>query len=237
MEKCKFAQSEVRYLGHVVGSGMHAPDPNRIEAIVNLKRPNTKKELRSVLGLCNHYRDYVSHFSEIVFPLTQLTGKRIPNELPWGKEEQASFDALEQSPIKAPALFAPSLEREFVGATDASDHGVGACLSQCDDAGYERPIAFLSKKLRPVQQRWLTIEREAYAVVWALCRWDTWLYGTAIKVETDHNPLKYLTLTTRHSAKLTRWALALQRYDLTIEHRKGRDNGNADALSRLARSD
>lgn len=153
LEKCMFAQSEVRYLGHVVGSGMHAPDPNRIEAIANLKRPNTKKELRSVLGLCNYYRDYVSQFSDIVFPLTQLTSKRIPNELPWGKEEQASFDALKQSLIKASALFAPSLEREFVVATDASDHAVGACLSQCDDAGHERPIAFLSKKLTPVQQR------------------------------------------------------------------------------------
>lgn len=63
LNKCKFAQSEVRYLGHVVGSGLHAPYPNRIEAISKLERPTTKKELRSVLGLCNYYRDYTCRIS------------------------------------------------------------------------------------------------------------------------------------------------------------------------------
>lgn len=53
LKKCKFAQASVRYLGHVVGSGQHPLDPDQIKAISKLDRSTTKKELRSVLGLCN----------------------------------------------------------------------------------------------------------------------------------------------------------------------------------------
>ena len=54
-----------------------------------------------------------------------------------------------------------------------------------------------------------------------------------MRVVSDHNPLSYLSSSTPNSAKLIRWALALQRYNLTLTHRKGRAHGNADALSRL----
>lgn len=101
----------------------------------------------------------------MVFPLTQLTSKRVPNNIPWRSDEQVAFDAGKHSLARGPALYAPDLGHEFVVATDASDNAVGACLSQCDDAGSKNPIAFLSTKLTPTQQRWSTIEREAYTVV------------------------------------------------------------------------
>ncbi|GBN50038.1 Transposon Ty3-I Gag-Pol polyprotein [Araneus ventricosus] len=90
-----------------------------------------------------------------------------------------------------------------------------------------------NKKLTPTQMRWATIEREAYAVLEALKKYDTWVFGARIQVISDHNPLTYLTQETPHSAKLTRWSLALQRYDVTISYRKGSMHGNADSLSRL----
>lgn len=115
--------------------------------------------------VCATARDYVPRFSDVVFPLTQLTSKRVPNNIPWGSDEQVAFDAGKHSLARGPALYAPDLGHEFVVATDASDNAVGACLSQCDDAGSKNPIAFLSTKLTPTQQRWSTIEREAYTVV------------------------------------------------------------------------
>jgi len=61
------------------------------------------------------------------------------------------------------------------------------------------------------------------------------LQGHHIRVPyfVDHNPLKYLTEGAPKSAKLTRWALALQEYDVTFEYTKGTTNVVADCLSRL----
>lgn len=133
-----------------------------------------------------------------------------------------------------PMLATPDPNRVFVLTTDASERAIRACLSQ-DFEGVQRPIAFLSKKLTAAQTKWSAIEREAFAVVWALGRLDTWLYGTKIRVVTDHNPLTYLTRSTSSSARLTRWSLALQKYDIEISHIKGALNSCADALSRLDR--
>uniref|UniRef100_L7LYF1 RNA-directed DNA polymerase n=1 Tax=Rhipicephalus pulchellus TaxID=72859 RepID=L7LYF1_RHIPC len=231
--KCNFAQPRVKYLGHEVGSGIHAPDSDRVRAIQQLRPPKTKKELRSVLGLLNYYRDYVPEYSRLVLPLTGLTNKRVPNTLPWTAEAQHAFDAVKEALASVPGLTAPIPGKEFYLATDASERAVGACLSQEAD-GEERPVAFLSKKLTPAQQKWSTIEREAFAIVWALESLDTWLFGTKVRVRTDHDPLTFLARSSPSSARLTRWALALQKYDIEMVHIKGTLNKAADALSRLS---
>lgn len=232
--KCKFAQSRVKYLGHVVGSGTHSPDPERVQAIAELKPPRTKRDVRSVLGLLNYYRDYIPRYSEIVLPLTELTHRRVPNVVPWNEAADDAFRVVKAELVALPALTAPDPDREYVVTTDASEFAVGACLSQ-EVGGTQRPIAFLSKKLSDSQAKWSAIEREAYAIVWALGKLDTWLFGAKIKVATDHNPLTYLTRSASSSARLTRWSLALQRYDIEIIHIRGSLNKCADALSRLDR--
>ncbi|GFX51659.1 retrovirus-related Pol polyprotein from transposon 17.6 [Trichonephila clavipes] len=88
--KCEFARQKVKYLGHVIGSGRHSPDKERIKAIQNLQALTTKK-LRSALGLCNFYRQYIPNFAKIALPLTELTKKKVPNEIPWSKEAENAF--------------------------------------------------------------------------------------------------------------------------------------------------
>ncbi|GBO04190.1 Retrovirus-related Pol polyprotein from transposon 297 [Araneus ventricosus] len=64
LEKCAFGQKRVKFLGHIVGSGQHSPDPQKAEVLRNLSRPSTKKELRSFLGLASYYWDYIPNFSD-----------------------------------------------------------------------------------------------------------------------------------------------------------------------------
>ncbi|GBN84296.1 Retrovirus-related Pol polyprotein from transposon opus [Araneus ventricosus] len=112
-------------------------------------------------------------------------------------------------------LHTPDISRPFWLYTDASATAIGACLAQHDDVGKELPIAFFSKKLTPTQMKWSTIEREVVCLE-ALKKFDTWVFGGKIQVVSDHKPLTYLTNSTPHGAKLSRWALALQRYNLTV---------------------
>ncbi|GFT59701.1 retrovirus-related Pol polyprotein from transposon opus [Trichonephila clavipes] len=218
---------------HMKHLWQHSPDPGKVESIKNISVPTTKKEIRSFLGLTSYYREYIPNFASLVLPLTELTRNRVPNIIPWNEVAEQAFTKLKAQLVKAPSLYTPDLSKPYQLYTDASATAIGACLSQNDEKGKENPIAFFSKKLTETQTRWATIEREAYAVIEALKRFDSWIFGAEIEVISDHNPLTYLTLTTPQSAKLTRWALALQRYNIAISYRKGVKHGNADALSRL----
>ncbi|GBM61394.1 Retrovirus-related Pol polyprotein from transposon 17.6 [Araneus ventricosus] len=232
LKKCSFARPHVKYLGHVIGSGRHQPDPDKTNTIENLPQPKTKKELRSVLGLCNYYREYIPSYSELVYPLTELTKKKVPDSIPWTKEHDLTFDRLKRALVEAPSLYTPKPDQPFIVHSDASQIGVAACLSQ--RAGEKCcPIAYASQKLTRCQQSWSTIEREAFAIVWCLKKFEVWVYGSEIEFYTDHNPLPFLTKGAPQSARLQRWAFALQRYNITIKHCPGAKMPHADALSRL----
>jgi len=127
--------------------------------------------------------------------------------------------------------------------TDASAVAIGSVLSQLtvphatvdqiDVKGYnEQPVAYFSQKLTATQQRWSTIEREAYAVIASLERFHNLIFGSIVVVFSDHNPLSFIVDSATKSAKLTRWALALQEYNIVFRYAKAAHNVVADCLSR-----
>ena len=72
---------------------------------------------------------------------------------------------------------------------DSSDFAVGAVLTQIDDKRLERSVSFISQKLIDTQSRWATVEKEAYAIVWALNKLKEIIIGSKVHIFTDHNPL------------------------------------------------
>ncbi|GFV27677.1 hypothetical protein TNCV_4169021 [Trichonephila clavipes] len=150
LKKCAFGKAQIKYLGHIIGSGKHEPDPEKTEVINNLPVPKTKKELRSVLGLCNYYREYIPKYSELVYPLTELTKKRVPDSIPWTEKHDSSFHLLKKALVEAPSLYSPVPDKPYTIHSDASQIGIAACLSQkCGDKCY--PIAYASQKLSKTQ--------------------------------------------------------------------------------------
>jgi hypothetical protein len=171
LEKCEFGKHEIKYLGHIIGSGKHRPDPEKLRVIESLEKPNTKTELRRILGLFNYYRDYIANFSTLAYPLTEMTKKNGPNQINWTVDRIKAFEDLKEKLCQAVTCYAPDLAKPFLIYTDASNVGVGAILAQEDDTG-RRPIAFASAKLSNTQQAWSVAEKEAYAVVWALKKFE-----------------------------------------------------------------
>ena len=98
-------------------------------------------------------------------------------------------------------------------------------------------IAYASQHLNDVEKNWSTIEKEAYAIVHAVKQFYPYLYGRRFQVLSDHKPLRELLRKKETSAKLARWALCLQDYDIAIDYRAGKVNQNADCLSRIPETD
>ena len=230
--KCKIAMSTVDFVGHRVGGDRIEPRTALVQAIVDYPRPETKKQVRSFLGLVGYYRKFIPSFSERAAVLTDLTKGKNPSKVQWNITHQLAFQDLKAAMQNPPVLRPPHWEDEFVLQVDASNRGLGAILSQKDQEGEEHPIAYASRKLQPREQKLSTTE-ECLGIVWAVELFRYYLYGRTFKLQTDHNPLVWLNQARDKSRKLLRWSITLQEYDMVVEHKSGKQNCNVDALSRV----
>lgn len=82
------------------------------------------------------------------------------------------------------------------------------------------------------ESRYSTIEKELLAIVWAVKYFRPYLYGNKFTIYTDHRPLTWLRSLKEPNTKLIRWRLRLAEYDYNVVYKKGKQNTNADALSR-----
>ena len=229
-KKCDFAQESVGYLGHIVSADGIQTDPEKLRAVHRYPIPTDVKSLRSFLGLASYYRRFVPRFSKIAAPLNALTRKDIPYV--WTTECHQAFEELKELLTTAPLLKYPDFTRPFIMETDASGDGLGAVLAQRQEYGTIVPIAYASRSLQKHEKNYGITELEGLGVVWAAKHFRPYLYGHSCTVFTDHEALKSLLNTPQPSGKLARWGMALQELNLTIQHRSGKHNANADALSR-----
>ena len=230
--KCSFGLSKIDLLGHSVSADGIQPLPERVEAIQNLGPPSDVTSVRSFLGMAGYYRQFIPGFATLAMPLTDLTKTREPFR--WGPEQQEAFDALRVALTQAPILTHPDVSRPYILYTDASDKAVGAILVQRDEHGVEKVISYLSHKLSGAQLNWATIEKEAYAVLYALKKFHAYLWGAKFEIHTDHKPLRSLFKSEIKNSKLQRWALNISQYNAPIMYHPGKLNVRADMLSRIA---
>ena len=225
-DKCEFLKPELEYLGHVVTAEGIKPNPAKIEAVKKFKPPTTPTQVKSFLGLAGYYRKFVRNFSKISRPLIELTKK--DTKFHWTDAHTNSFETLKQKLCEAPILRYPLFDKPFTLTTDASNEGLGAVLSQ---EGH--PCCYISRTLNPPEKNYSTTEKELLAIVWAIKRLRQYLLGRKFTIQTDHQALKWLKDCKDPSSRLMRWRLRLEEYDYEIEYKRGKENGAADALSRL----
>jgi len=115
--------------------------------------------------------------------------------------------------------------------TDASDGAIGAVLSEVQD-GYERVVAYASRRLDPREKKYCVTLKELLAVVYIPRYFRQYRLGREIKVRTDHSALTWLKHTPDPIGQQARWLEIMEEFDFTVEHRSGSRHVNADALSR-----
>lgn len=233
-DKSKFHQHEVEFLGHIIRPGEIAMEPAKVQAVREWKEPESVKETQGFLGFANYYRRFIKDFSKIAAPMTNATKKN--DNFKWTKECGQAFEQIKEMISSEPVLimFDPKKPAEL--ETDASDFAVAGQLGQRDEQGRLHPVAFFSRKLQGAELNYPIYDKEFMAIVLCFEEFRHYLQGSMhkVKVYTDHKNIAYFTTTQQLNKRQLRYAETMAEFDYEILHRKGSENGRADAMSRRA---
>ena len=90
-KKCRFAQSGLVYLGHIISDQGVAIDMEKVDVMLKWLAPHLLKELCGFLGLTRYYRRFMANYGSIAWPLIMLLRK---DNFHWGPKAEVSFQAL-----------------------------------------------------------------------------------------------------------------------------------------------
>ena len=225
-------QDYLHYLGPRISADGLKPLPEKLEAIRNLAPTKNIYEACQILGLLGYYRSFVPAFSDITLPITSLLKKNTP--FVWSEKCQLALDYLQEMFCNKVILQFPDPNKPYVFYTDASNNAYSSVLCQSiNDDNDIRPVAYFSGTFTAQNKSWCATEREAYAVLKSIQRFNYYIRGTTCILRCDHKPLEPFLNRGMKIAKLDRWAMLLEEYDITFVHIRGKDNILADAISRL----
>ena len=165
--KCVFGGEAVEFIGHKVEKVELGSHHENVKKIRDAPRPRRKKDVKSFLGLTGCYRNFIPDYAAIASPLSDLTKKGLPNEVEWRDAHEKAYRTLKKMTVTKPVLRLPDITKPFILRIDASSTGIGAVLLQ-DHDGQLFPVSYASKKLLKREQAFSTVEKECFAIVWAI---------------------------------------------------------------------
>jgi hypothetical protein len=253
MPKCTWAQSQFKYLGHIVtGQGVE-PDPAKLKALVHWEPPlqlvaqlaaldlsvsskeatvlkeRVATECRRYLGFMNYFNRFIPRYSDLACDLHKHTQKSPPE---WTPECTEAWNKLKACLLKATMMYHPVFSLPFHVYSDASSKAVGGVLIQFQD-GVAHPVAYVARKLTSAEVNYTTTEQEMLAFVYCFQQWRCYLEGSQVLLHTDHEPLTWLATQDRPNRRQARWLEFLAGFRYDILYVKGDQNVVADALSRM----
>ena len=230
--KCQYFMDKIDFLGMVVTPKGLQPCPKKVQVIKTFPTPKTVKQVRSFNGMCQFYKKFIKDFATLAKPLYRLTEDN--RKFHWTEECDRNFNQLKNALCKEALLHYPNFEKEFILATDASGFSVGSTLSQKDENGILRPVAFAGRCLKTHEKNYSATERELLGVVYSVLHFRHYLEGRHFQLYTDHAALIPLLTKKDNQHRWARWALDIQQFSFTITHVAGKSKlmNGPDTLSR-----
>lgn len=233
-EKCILNTETLEFYGYRFTTEGLKPTEEKVKAVKESKRPESKTEVRSFLGMIGYLSKFIPMFSSLTAPLRKLTHKE--TKFKWGKEEQHAFEELKNSITsdKTMMFFNPTLP--IVVRTEASfNEGLAAGLFHKTNQGIQ-PVHYISRSLSDAEKKYSQTEKDALAVAWAKTRFSMYLEGAPrFKIITSHKPLipMFMKATAKLPPRIEKWVMNMQDVDYEMIYEPGKDE--ADPLDFLSR--
>ena len=235
--KTRIGAARVDFLGHVISQdGVH-PNDDKIAALVLMPMPRDIKQLRSLLGGLSYYRKFLPNMAKRVRPITTLLEKGATFSFTSPMEE--AIHALLAELAAPPILVFPDWDdiidesRPFRLHCDASTDGLGATLEQEQPDGSIRPIVYITRATLANERNWTPMELKVGCVVSSIRGLRRYLLSVFFLIFTDHECLQQISEIGESKPRIHRWMEFLSACNYRLSYRRGRDNANADFLSRL----
>ena len=236
--KCSFLKEEIVFLGRYISAKGMRPVPEYVEGIQAIKAPTSVKEARRVQGQLTWVKGFIgtkmgeevklTSFSHLIDPILDICRK---TPFKWTSKAQEALDKIKQRMMKAPFISFSDPKLPYILITDASDVALGGLLCQKKNGKY-RIIGTTSKCFTAVERRWSTSEREAFAIVYCIRKFQYFLQKVHFTVFTDHKSLVFMDRKNFNNKKINRWQMELSSYSFVVQYLEGNENVFADMLSR-----
>ena len=209
LSKCQFLKTHLHYLGHRISADGLKPLPEKLKAIKNLAPAKHMDETCQILGLLGYYRSFVPAFADITLPITSLLKKNTP--FMWSEKCQLTLDYLKDVFCNNPILQFPDPNKAYVLYTEASNnvHPSVLCQPISNDKDI-RPVTYFSGTFTAQNKSWCATEKDTYAVLKSIQRFNYYLRGTKCSLRCDHMALEPFLTRGMKIAKLDRWVMLLQ---------------------------
>lgn len=212
-DKCIFAASRIKFLGHEISQAGIQQDPDKMAALLKLPEPSDAKEVKHALGMFSYYRKFVKNFATLAEPLTRLTKKGVT--FVWELEQKEAYKAILSELSKNAVLAHFNHKDPIMVKTDASGVGVAGMLLQKQDSDW-KVVTCCSRSLSTSESNYGITDLEGLAVMYTITKLRHYLLGKHFKIMVDHCALCVLNKRNPNSARLRRWAIVLSEYDFDI---------------------
>ena len=200
-------------MGYNISHPEIKPDPERLQALIDLPAPQTPKELKRTNGLFAYYSRCIIQFSRKPGPLLQAT------KFPLTDDALTSFETLKSELFKT-SLSVIRDNVPFEVENDASDYAIAAILAQ-----QGKPVAYFSRSLNSCEKHYPTVKKEATAMIEAVRKCSHFLKGRNFLLTTDQRSIAFMfdkkSKGKIKNSKLLSWRLEVSQFSYDIRHKRG----------------
>ena len=218
------------WLGFTMQNNLLRPQETKVAAIKDFPTPSTAKQVVSFVSTASFYRRFIKSFAKEVQPMYTVANTE---PFVWTPEAQIAFDKVKEIMCSDLVLRLPRQGEPFQIYSDASAGAIGVVLCQIDPIDkLSHPCAYGSRKFNDCEMKLSIPCKELLAIVYGLNLWSFYICGNPVQVFSDCRAWTFLKVQCGASGKISRLALLVQEYDITISYVKGTANKAADGLSR-----
>jgi ribonuclease HI len=218
-EKCVFGVKKGKFLGYLVSTKGIEANPSKIEAILRMEPPSTKKGTQRLTGRLASLNRFISRSAERNLPFFEVL--KSAEVFQWGPAQQKAFEELKQYLIDLKTLTPPVSGAPLLLYVAASHSAVSAALIQEKLEGQTKkqvPVYFVSEVLSLSKKNYTKLEKVLYVVLMASRKLRHYFQAYHIIVPSSQ-PLKDIMRNREVTGRIGKWVAELNEFTIDYVHR------------------